>query len=118
MAETFYIKQHDTRPKLRATLVFPPPPEGEEQVTLDDATKVQIVLRPKAAADPDPPTTKEDVDILTPATDNKIEYEFTAEDTATSGEFNGEFEVTLEDGGIVTLPSVGYFIVSVEDDLG
>lgn len=113
MAEIFHIKQHDTRPIMRATLTFPEDPEK----TLSKATKVQLVMRSKGATDPAAPKVKSDASIAD-APNNIVEYEWEAADTDTSGEFNAEFEVTWEDGGVESVPRSDYFIVHVHDDLG
>jgi hypothetical protein len=113
MAEIFHIKQHDTRPIMRATLTFPEDPEKN----LTKATKVQLVMRRKGASDPTAPKVKSDA-VIVDKPSSIVEYEWEAADTDTAEEFNAEFEIIWEDGGIETVPRSDYFTVHVHDDLG
>lgn len=47
----------------------------------------------------------------------QVSYVFSASDTATSGSFQAEFEVTNTDGTIETFPNKGYIRVEITDDI-
>lgn len=46
-----------------------------------------------------------------------VEYQFISADTASSGTFRAEWEVTLLGGNIETFPKGGYFSIVVVDDV-
>lgn len=46
-----------------------------------------------------------------------IEYKWAKTDTSIPGEYRGEFEVTLQNGAIVTVPNDGYFIINIVKEL-
>ena len=47
-----------------------------------------------------------------------VRYTFSATNTNTADEYEGEFEVTFSDGSIQTFPNRGYIPVVVQDDIG
>ena len=107
---TFYIKQNDTAPALRAQLK-----DGDgDGVTLTDAT-VRFHMRPIGAASTVVDASA-DVVVSAVAT-GLVQYDWDAADTATVGIYQGEFEVTYSDGTIETFPNNGYITVEVTDDI-
>ena len=105
---TFYIKQNDTRPIMSATLI-----DGNgSTVNLDGAT-VAFKMRAVGGS-----TAKVDASAsIAEATKGKVTYTFTASDTNTVGEYEGEFEVTFAGGGIQTYPNNKYIEIEVVDDI-
>lgn len=105
---TFYIKQNDTRPIMSATLI-----DGNgATVNLDGAT---VVFKMRAVGGS---VAKIDSSAsIAEATKGKVTYTFTASDTNTVGEYEGEFEVTFAGGGIQTYPNNKYIEIEVVDDI-
>lgn len=106
---TFYVKQNDTAPSIRATLK-----DGDDAVIdLTDAT-VRFHMRTIGGT-----TAKIDsaVSIVSPATDGVVQYDWIAADTDTIGSFQAEFEVTYSNGRIETFPNSGYIRVEITDDI-
>jgi len=105
---TFYIKQNDTRPILAATLI-----DGDgSAVNLDGAT-VAFKMRKVS-------TTVSVVDAsatIADATNGEVTYTWSASDTATVGEYEGEFQVTYADSGIQTFPNSNYIEIEITDDI-
>lgn len=106
---TFYVKQNDTAPSIRATLK-----DGDDAVIdLTDAT-VRFHMRTIGGT-----TAKIDsaASIVIPATNGIVQYDWTAADTDTIGSFQAEFEVTYSSGRIETFPNSGYIRVEITDDI-
>lgn len=47
-----------------------------------------------------------------------VEYRWSSADTSTPGVYRGEFEVTLQNGSIVSVPNDGYFTINIVKELG
>jgi len=104
----FYIKQNDTRPIITATLI-----DGDgSTVNLDGAT-VAFKMRKlgESTAKVDSSATVAD------ATKGKVTYTWSASDTDTVGEYEGEFQVTFAGGGIQTYPNNKYIDIEITDDI-
>jgi hypothetical protein len=54
---------------------------------------------------------------ITDAANGKVQYQFIAADTATAGDYQLEWEVTLSNGKIITVPSGGYINLTIKADL-
>ncbi len=111
----FQIKQHDTRPKYRATLVEDPQIAGGTPVDLTNATAVKFIM----AESPNPAK----VDAAAAFIDKVngiVEYSWdgVAGDTDTPGTYEVEWEVTWADGGVQTFPNADYGSIEVVADLG
>jgi hypothetical protein len=113
----FYMKQNDTQPTLVAALTETPSGGKAEAIDLTAAEKVYLIVREKGASDPTEPKFKKECSI-TSAEGGEVAYEWDAEDTDTSGEFNFEFEIVWAPGETETVPRQGYYLLDVEDDLG
>lgn len=107
---TFYIKQNDTAPALRAQLK-----DGDgDGVTLTGAT-IRFHMKRiggntvvvDAAADA----------VVSAVTTGLVQYDWSAADTASVGTYHGEFEVTFSDGSIETFPNNGFITIEVTDDI-
>lgn len=106
---TFYIKQNDTSPSIRATLK-----DGDGNVVnLTDAS-VRFHMRTIGGT-----TTKVDADasIVSPNTSGIVQYDWAASDTDTVGSYQAEFEVTYGDLSVETFPNNGYIRVEITDDI-
>jgi hypothetical protein len=102
------IKRGDTYPPLRAYLQM----STGTPIRIEGAT-VRLVL-----------TDKTDTEVLNKIVDIEdadkgyVSYKWLPDDTATAGEFKGEFEITWMDESIVTVPNDGYFTLNIVKDLG
>lgn len=104
----FIIKQNDTLPNLRATLLN----SDNTPIDLTDATTVFLAVKAK---DNDP-LWKKECDIID-ADLGIVEYDFVALDTATADTYDAEFEIHWG-SEIQTVPNDGYFSFTVIADLG
>ena len=105
----FEIKQNDRRPRWRVQLTANGAP-----VNLTGATTAKFTMM--AGTSGTPKVNKGDMTIVDAAT-GVVEYPWAAADTDTSGEYNVEVEVDWGGGETQTFPSVGYFTITIEDDL-
>jgi len=105
---TFYIKQNDTVPSLRAALEN----GSGDAVDLTGAT-CRFHLREIGKTTV---TTDSTAQIVTEAT-GIVQYNWVAADTDTVGSYQAEFEVTYSDGTIETFPNNGYIRVEITDDI-
>lgn len=106
---TFYIKQNDTTPSIKATLK-----DGDGTViNLTDAS-VRFHMRKI-----DSTTSVVDAagSVVSPATSGIVQYDWSASDTATAGMYSAEFEITYGDGKIETFPNSDYIRVEILDDI-
>ena len=107
--ETVYIKQNDTASFLTRDLkdAFGAP----VNVT---AAAVVFSMRVKPAG-----TVKVDEQECTIVTAGigRVRYEWTAANTNTADEYEGEFQVTYANGKIQTFPNDGYIPIVITDDI-
>jgi len=106
----FFMKQNDTAPSLAITV-------------LNKSTKLPLSLvgatakfSMRASGSVVAKVNGVSADVYD-ETGGKVRYNWTASDTDTVGEYEAEFEVTLQGGGIVTFPQDGYIKVIVLDDI-
>lgn len=105
---TFYIKENDTVPSIRATLQN----GSGNAVDLIDAT-VNFHMRAIGGS-----TVLVDASAtVVNAAGGLVQYDWDAADTADVGSYQAEFEVTYSDGTIETFPSSGYIRVEITDDI-
>lgn len=106
---SFYVKQNDTKPAMRATLK-----DGDGTViNLTDAT-VRFHMRVIGATSN---TVDAAATVVSPATSGVVQYSWDAADTATIGTYQAEFEVTYGDLSVETFPNTGYIVVEIVDDI-
>ena len=105
---TFYIKQNDTVPSIRATLQN----GNGDPVDLINAN-VRFHMRAIGANN-----TKVDAAavVITPAA-GVVQYNWVAADTDTIGSYQAEFEVTYPDSTVETFPNDGYVRIEIIDDI-
>jgi len=103
------MKVGDTRPYLRVTITD----QDGSAVDITDATiKFYMVTD-----DNDRTVTVDEgtVTLVTPAS-GIAEYRWNAEDTATAGNYLGEFVVTLSDATIFTIPNDDSLKIQIKED--
>jgi len=105
----FEIKRNDRRPRWRVQLTANGSPAN-----LTGATGTVFTMVDGTVGTP-----KVDKGTMTviDAVTGVVEYPWAAGDTDTSGEYNVEVEVDWGGGETQTFPSVGYFTITIEDDL-
>lgn len=107
--EDFRIKRNDLLPVLERRIRD----DSGAPLNLTTAESVRFVMRrPNGAVVVDGDCTIEDRE------GGIVSYEWTEGDTATKGAYVGEFEVTFEDGKVLTAPTVSYLKIKVVEDLG
>ena len=105
---TFYIKQNDTTPAIRATLQ-----NGSGNAVDLASTTVRFHMREIGSS-----TTKVDASAtVINANTGIVQYDWDAADTDTIGTFQAEFEVTYSDDSIETFPNNGYIPIVITDDI-
>jgi hypothetical protein len=104
----FNLKQNDTSPSIQTTLLdgngFPVDISGNLGVTFHMRNSEGTVIIDTAAT------------VVTPGF-GIVRYDWDAADTATSGTFQAEFEVTYSDGKVETFPNASYIEVIITDDI-
>lgn len=104
----FYIKQNDTSPYLLATLK-----DGNGNLIDLTAATVNFHMRATGSS-----TATVDASAIVVDEDaGTVKYEWVTGDTATSGIYEAEFEVTYSGGVIETFPNDGYIRIVVTDDV-
>lgn len=103
----FEMKRNDRRPRFRVQLTA-----NELPVDLTPSSAVRFTMR----QGPTIIVNKAPMTYITPST-GLIEYPWVAADTAASGNFNCEVEVDWGGGELQSFPSLGYFSVTINDDL-
>ncbi len=109
MAVDFTIKRNDRLPSLAATLT------DALGAPVDlTSTLVRFIMAAGAGTGT--------VAVNAPAvvvnsSGGTVRYDWAAGDTATSGTFNGEFEVTFPNGKKQTFPSANYITIQIFNDL-
>tara|TARA_R110000822_G_scaffold143087_1_gene281346 strand:+ start:1028 stop:1354 length:327 start_codon:yes stop_codon:yes gene_type:complete len=106
---TFYIKQNDTAPGLRATLT-----DGENQAVDLTGASVRFHMRSIGSNSIIVDST---VYVVPPTTGGIVQYNWAEADTSSIGSYQAEFEVTYSDSSIETFPNNGYIRVEILDDI-
>lgn len=111
--KTLRMKRNDTLPKVKITVVERDAnnPGQTTAVNLTGGSAKFIMV-----TDADPRVVKVNaVATITDAVNGKVEYTWTSPDTDTSGDYLGEFEITLPTGKI-TLPADDSLQIKIVDD--
>ncbi len=106
---TFFIKQNDTSPALEAFL-------QDSRGRPVNVTGATVVFHMRLASDLTVKINGASVTISS-ATQGHVSYTFTAANTDTAGNYEGEFQVTFSDGSIETFPNDDYIKVIITDDV-
>jgi len=107
----FYIKQGDTLPVMTGTVRDA---NGAAQ-DLTNATSTTFKLRKKGTTAL--VTLTGSASIISPNADGRISYAWGSGDTATSGDYEAEFETLFSDGTKLTTPTRGFIDVVIKSDL-
>ena len=105
---SFYIKQNDTVPSLRAALQN----GSGDAVDITGATcqfHMRVLGQTTVTVDASAQIIDEETGI--------VQYNWVADDTDTIGSYQAEFEVTYPDGTVETFPNNGYIRVEITDDI-
>jgi len=105
----FNIKQNDTSPSLGAQLL-----DGSKQaIDLSNATvRFYMKIAGGSTIAVDGPA------VVTNGTEGRVSYEWVTGDTQTAANYQGEFEVTYQNGTVETFPNNGYITVRVLPEIG
>ncbi len=106
MIQNFTIKRDDTKPKLRHLTDLPFSDLAGATVAARFRSAEGTVLAPAGT-----------VAVLDVAGVAALDYAWGTDDTATTGQFYLEFEITFADGGIQTLPTEGFIVIKVAEDI-
>ena len=110
------IKRNDTlsKPKIRVVTKDPQNPTKKIPVDLSGGSATFTMV------EKDSPTTKKidaaTATIVSPGTLGEVEYDWEGTDTDTSGDYLGEFEITIP-GGKFTRPMDNSLIIKIRDDI-
>ena len=109
MAATFYIKQNDTAPSIRAILTDSngraKPLTNAQSVTFNMSTDAGTNVVSGGAC------------TIIDAAKAIVLYDWQVGDTSTAGSFNAEFEVVYTNGQTETFPNSNYIKVFIKEEL-
>ena len=105
----FSIKRGDTYPAIAVTV--------KQDGTAVDLSGASVYFFMRAAGE-----TAKTVDsgavTITAATSGQCEYRWAVGDTATAGDYEGEFEIHLASGRVATAPASGFVCIRIVGDIG
>lgn len=107
MAETFNLKSNDTSPSLLYTL---------SPVTTD-LTGATVCFNMRPATGGAVKVSRAAAVVVTETGTPTVRYDWTAQDTDTSGTYDGEFEVTYAGGAVETFPNTGFIKIVIAKDI-
>ena len=105
----FFIKRNDTIPYLDGAL-------QDDRGRPVDLTGATVVFHMRDTADDSIKINASGVTILS-ATRGEVRYSWSATNTNTAGNYEGEFQVTFSGGNIHTFPNNGYINVIILEDV-
>lgn len=108
MAVDFQIKKGDTRPAIQATI---------SAAATDVLTTVLFYMSDKTGAHKVNAGAGTIVQQPSASQQAQVKYQWQAGDTDTAAVYNGEFEVTFNDGRIETYPNKKYLTIEVLESL-
>jgi hypothetical protein len=106
----FNIKVGDTAPDLQATLKN----ADGTVIDLSAASAVLFHMREKGS---DTAKVERAAIIVAPASGGVVRYVWQTADTDTEGTYEGEFEITFNDGTISTVPNNGYIEIPMKTEI-
>lgn len=110
----FTIKKGDTLPDIQAALTSGTTSATQTAVDLTTATSIILVLKSTSGGQ----ASRKTGSVVGGPTNGIVKYIWQAGDTATSGVFNAEWEITFSAGRIQSFPNDSYFQIIIFDDLG
>lgn len=108
----YTIKKNDTLPNLVSSLTTGPTSGSQSAVNLAGASVVLVMRSTSGGVASRLGAT------ITDAPNGTVARIWEPADTATSGTFNGEWEVTFSPNKVQTFPNESYFTITIADDLG
>jgi hypothetical protein len=106
----FFMKQNDTAPSLAIKVI-----NKSDGLPLD-LTGASAVFSMRLEGETTPKVDGSSADVYDEA-GGRVRYDWAAADTDTVGVYEGEFEVTLLGGGIVTFPQDGYIKITILEEV-
>jgi len=106
----FEIKQNDTSPALEGIL-------RDGFGSPIDITGATVVLNTRLQPGGAVKVNGGSMGAVGSAVNGRVKYNWTSSDTDTAGIYEAEIQITFSNGKIRTIPSKGYFIVDVSDDI-
>lgn len=97
------IKKGDTRPTVKATLSSGSLASATVKFIMKNRDTGAVVINASAT--------------ITDAPNGKVQYSWSAGQTATAGTFLAEFQVTFSGGLVETYPNSDYIIVNIVEDI-
>lgn len=110
----FLMKRHDLRPYIPVQFFQP---DGETPLDTTAASAISMICRVTGAPSNAAPKFKKPLTEID-AVLGKYEYQWTGNDTDTTGRYAYEFEIIWPNGDPQTFPADAYFELIVADDLG
>lgn len=107
--QTFYIKQHDTSPSLRAFLKNP---DGSAMVLTEASVCFNMLSSSGEVV-----VSRGDVRVIDELL-GEVQYDWQVTDTDAPGLCQAEFEVTFSNGRVETIPNHESLAISIAPDLG
>ena len=106
---TFYLKQNDTAPSIRANLK-----DGDGAAIDLTGASIRFHMRTIGGT-----TSKVDAAgyVISPPASGSVQYNWVGADTDTVDSYQAEFEVTYSDGTVETFPNDSYIRVEITDDI-
>ena len=109
MAQTFKIKRNDRRPFVSAQVL-------QSNGSVVDLTATQKIYFNLSTNDNQYTPVLSGAATVTGSATGLVDYRWAAGDTNRSGLYLGEFEITYNDGTILTVPSDHSFAVNIFED--
>lgn len=106
------MKQHDTRPVLLRYLIQTVN-GATSPFDLTGVGSIGFIMRHTTA----PLVLVTGLASVVTVSSAYIAYKWAVNDTATTGIYNGEYQVTYTDAGVETVPNDSYFSIEIVDDL-
>lgn len=103
------LKQHDTKPLVEAQLKY----QSGQSFKLSNVQSIYFIMRSSTDNALKFNSKAEVVD----AQDGRVRYVWSATDTNKAGDFNAEFQITFDDGSVLTAPSSNYIEITIEPRL-
>ena len=100
----FNIKQNDTSPALAAQLL-----DGSQNII--DLTGASVRFHMKIAGGTT--VAVDNAAVVTNGSEGRVQYEWVTGDTTTAANYQGEFEVTYQNGTVESFPNSGYIVIRV-----
>lgn len=105
----YNIKQNDTSPSLSVQLL-----DGANQIIDLSGASAKFFMKIAGSTT----IAVNAAAVITNASQGKVEYEWSAGDTATAANYQGEFQITFINGTVETFPNNKYITIRVLPEIG